>query len=610
MHQVEFWSPQLAMEQRADGSMLVWRQDPLGVYPDKLTERLIHWAEITPDRVWLAQRDDNGAWRTVTYADAAAKIHSLAQAMIDCELSELSAQRPLMILSGNDIEHALIAFAAQYIGVPSVAVSTAYSLISNDHQKLRDIAEQLTPGLLFATDAELFKTAIAKLPADIPLVSVRHRLNDRQHWLFSDWLTTRATAMVAAAHAAVGPDTIAKFLLTSGTTGSPKAVIQTQRMLCSNQAMIADCYAFVRDEPPVVVDWAPWSHTASGNKVFNFVLYNGGTYYIDEGKPAAATIDATLRNLRDIAPTWYFNVPAGFELLINAMEEDSALRENFFSRLKLLMYAGAGMAQHTWQRLTSMAEETVGHSVLLTTGLGSTETAPFTLFCTEAQSEPGNVGIPAQGVTLKLVPHDDKLEARLKGPNITPGYWREPELSKQAFDEEGYYKLGDALRFAVPGDPAKGFFFDGRLAENFKLNTGTWVSVGAVRAQLVNQMGGLLRDAVISGEDRNELGALLIPFMPKLRALVPEQSSLDDRTILSHPQVRAELQRRLQDHAQQATGSATRVNRVMLLEDEPSLDRGELTDKGSINQRAVLRNRQKLVDALYQDDGRVISVSD
>jgi len=352
----------------------------------------------------------------------------------------------------------------------------------------------------------------------------------------------------------------------------------------------------------VVVDWAPWNHTAAGNKVFNLVLYNGGTYYIDGGKPSPKLIGETIRNLREIAPTWYFNVPAGYEMLVDAMERDPALRENFFSRLKLMMYAGAGMAQHTWDRLNQLAVETIGHRVLLATGLGSTETGPFALKCTEEQERAGNVGIPAQGVILKLVPDQDKLEARLKGPNITPGYWRDPKQTAAAFDEEGFYKLGDALRFAEPGHPEKGFFFDGRLAENFKLETGTWVAVGALRAKLVNELDGLARDAVIAGENQHELGALLLPFMPKLRSLVADEADLSDPEILAHPAVRERLAALLAEHAEKATGSATRVKRAILIEEEPSLDRGEITDKGSINQRAMLRNRGDLVAALYSDD--------
>jgi feruloyl-CoA synthase len=407
---------------------------------------------------------------------------------------------------------------------------------------------------------------------------------------------------------AVGPDTVAKFLFTSGTTGSPKAVIQTQRMLCSNQEMVTDCYSYFRDEPPVLVDWAPWNHTASGNKVFNIAIYNGGTYYIDRGKPSPALMAQTIANLKEISPTWYFNVPAGYEMLIQAMREDEGLRKTFFKDLKLLMYAGAGMAQHTWDALIELSEMTIGEQVPLGTGIGSTETAPFAIFCTEPQEKPGNIGVPGQGVTMKLVPIDDKYELRLKGPNVTPGYWRNEKLTKEAFDEEGFYRIGDAVKFAVPGDPRQGFYFDGRTAENFKLQTGTWVAVGVLRAQLVNQFGGLIRDAVITGENRAELGALVVPFMPALRELIGGDAALSDEAVVAHPKVRAAIIERLKEHQRQSSGSATRVMRMMLMTQPLRFEKGEVTDKGSINQRAVLAHRGDLVEELYADAPGVIRV--
>jgi feruloyl-CoA synthase len=357
----------------------------------------------------------------------------------------------------------------------------------------------------------------------------------------------------------------------------------------------------------VVVDWAPWSHVASGNKVFNLVIYNGGTFYIDHGKPSPAGMKETIRNLREVGPTWYFNVPSGYEMLVNAMETDDTLRESFFSRLELMMYAAAAMGQHTWDRLNEMAVQTTGHRIFLGTGLGATETAPFALMCMEEQEVAGNVGIPAAGVVLKLIPHGGKLEARIKGPNVTPGYWRNEKLTSEAFDEEGFYKLGDALRFAVPGDASEGFFFDGRITENFKLRTGTWVGVGALRAKLVDQFKGYVRDAVLVGENRDELGAILIPFYPKLRELIGGAGSLSNLEVLAHDKVRAKLEELLDAHVAQSTGSATRVMRAIFLSDELSFDAGEITDKGSINQRAVLRNREELAESLYNNhDRRVI----
>ncbi|UIY29635.1 feruloyl-CoA synthase [Neorhizobium galegae] len=507
---VKLWSPVVGWEERPNGEFVVWREDPLGPYPDKLNERLVHWAKTAPDRTWMADREGTAEWRRVSFAQALDQVRRVGQFLLDMKLS---AENPLVILSENSIEHALMALGAQHVGIPSAAIAPAYATISSDFSKLHDIAKQITPGLIFADDAGAFRKAVdTAFGADIPFTGMRNLPEDRPNtYLFDDILKAEPTPAVDKAFDAVGPDTVAKFLFTSGTTGSPKAVIQTQRMLCSNQEMVTDCYSYFRDEPPVLVDWAPWNHTASGNKVFNIAIYSGGTYYIDRGKPSPALMAQTIANLKEISPTWYFNVPAGYEMLIQAMREDEGLRKTFFKDLKLLMYAGAGMAQHTWDALIELSEMTIGERVPLGTGIGSTETAPFAIFCTDPQEKPGNIGVPGQGVTMKLVPIDDKYELRLKGPNVTPGYWRNEKLTREAFDEEGFYRIGDAVKFAVPGDPRQGFYFDGRTAENFKLQTGTWVAVGVLRAQIVNQFGGLIRDAVITGENRAEPGRWRCP---------------------------------------------------------------------------------------------------
>ena len=601
----QLWSPVLRWENRSSGEILIWREDPLGPYPDKINERLVHWAGAAPGRVWMADREGAGEWQTVTYGEALVCVRSIGQFLLDLDLS---VDRPLLILSENSIAHALMALGAQHVGVPSAAIAPAYASSATGLGKLEDIARQVTPGLVFAENANAFRDAVdAVFGREFPLAGVRALPPGRPNtYSFEEILQTQPTPDVDRAYDAVGPDTVAKFLFTSGTTGSPKAVIQTQRMLCSNQEMVADCYQYFREEPPVLVDWAPWNHTAAGNKCFNIAIYNGGTYYIDRGKPAAAMIGQTIANLRDVSPTWYFNVPAGFEMLVEAMRGDDALTRSFFRDLKMLMYAGAGMAQHTWNSLLELSESATERRVRLCTGIGSTETAPFALFCTDPQEQPGNIGIPAQGVTMKLVPFDDKYELRLKGPNVTPGYWRNAKLTAEAFDEEGFYRIGDAVRFAVPGDPRKGFYFDGRTAENFKLQTGTWVAVGVLRAQLVNQFGGLVRDAVIAGENCAELGALLVPFMPALRALVGEEAGMSDDEILDHHAVRRAIAAKLAEHQRNASGSATRVMRVMLMGEPLRFEKGEVTDKGSINQRAVLAHRGELVDALYGDDPGVI----
>jgi feruloyl-CoA synthase len=605
MRDVKLWSPVVRWENRPNGEIIVWREDELGSYPAKINERLVHWASVAPDRVWMADRHDAGPWREVTYAEALKSVRAIGQFLLD---QGLSAEKPLVILSENSIEHALMALGAQHVGIPSTALAPAYSTVSQDYSKLRDIAGQITPGMVFADKGDVFANAVdTAIGADVPIAVVEKTPAGRGNtFTFADIIATVPTEAVDKAFDAVGPETVAKFLFTSGTTGSPKAVIQTQRMLCSNQEMVADCYSYFRDEPPVLIDWSPWNHTASGNKTFNIAIYNGGSYYIDRGRPTPAHIGQTLANLRDISPTWYFNVPAGYEMLVNAMREDNELRQSFFKNLKMVMYAGAGMAQHTWDALIELAEQTTGGRLPMGTGLGSTETGPFALFCTEPQERAGNVGIPAQGVRLKLVPVDGKYELRLKGPNVTPGYWRNEKLTAEAFDEEGFYQIGDAVKFAVPGDPSKGFYFDGRTAENFKLQTGTWVAVGDLRAKLVNQFGGLIRDAVIAGENQAELGALVVPALPALKALVPDAAALSDAEILDHPNVRTALSEKLAAHQKQSTGSASRVKRLMILVDPLRFEKGEVTDKGSINQRAVIAHRGELVDALYADDPYVI----
>jgi feruloyl-CoA synthase len=583
-------------EHRPDGTVLMRSPHPLARYPEKLTERLEHWAKVAPERVFLGQRDEGGRWRTLTYAQTLARVRSLAQALVD---RNLSAERPIAILSGNDIEHALLGLAATYIGVPYAPISPAYALLSTDFSKLRHILAALTPGLLFAANGKVFGRAIdASLPAGVDVVVTANPPADRAATLFAD-LAQTPTAAVAIAHAKVGPDTIAKILFTSGSTGMPKGVINTQRMLCSNQAMAAMAYAFIADEPPVIVDWLPWNHTFGGNHDFNLVLYNGGSLYIDEGKPLPAGIAATVRNLREIAPTIYFNVPRGFEALLPHVRADRQLRENFFSRLKVLFYAGAGLAQHVRDELEDLAVATCGERIIFLSSLGSTETAPLAIVRTFDCPRTGNIGVPAPGVELKLVPADGKLEARLRGPNITPGYWRRPDLTAEAFDAQGFYKIGDTLGFVDRDNPSLGLVFDGRIAEDFKLATGTWVAVGALRAQLIDHCAPFIRDVVIAGADRDDIAALVFPDLDACRTLCAESAQRGAAEIVSDRAVRAKFRSLLAAFARRSTGSSNRICRAMLLSEPPSMDAGEMTDKGSLNQRAVLERRAALVEELY-----------
>lgn len=601
----QLWEPVIHSETRDDGSVVIWNEEPLGAYPRCITERFMHWAETSPEAVWMAERDATRGMVSITYGEAAAKIRSLASALV---ARRLSPESPLLILSGNSIPHALMALAAQHVGIPSAALAPAYSLTGGDYMKLRDIEGQLKPGMIFADDADSFSDAIgAVFDADVPVVSVRGGLTARESLSFDSLAATAATPEMETAHASVGSETVAKFLFTSGTTGSPKAVIQTQRMICSNPQMDAQCYLFMNDEPPTVVDWAPWNHTASGNRVFHLVIYFGGTYIIDDGRPTPRDIGRTIENLREFSPTWYFNVPLGYQMLLDAMETDDRLRTTFFKRLKMLFYAGAGMSQPVWDRIMRVADEMVPGGVPLCTGFGATETGPSSLLWHKSERTAGNLGVPLPGVTFKLVPQDGKMEGRVKGPSVTPGYWKNPKLTAEAFDDEGFYRFGDAFRFVEPGNAAAGFYFDGRLAENFKLASGTWVAVGPVRARLADDLRGLAVDTVIAGEGHRELGALVLPDWSALSAIAGD-ADLEGEALLNHPKVRKAAADRLADHAARATGSASRVMRIMFIETPLSFDKGEVTDKGSVNQRAVLRNRADLVESLWSDDPRVIAL--
>ena len=579
----------VAVTRSSDGAIYVRSTHALGPYPAKMTERLDYWAERAPDRTFIAQRAPDGSWREARYAQFRSQARNVAQALID---RGLSAERPVAVLSGNDIEHALVGFGAMYAGIPYSPISPAYSLISSDFRKLRHIFDLLTPGLVFASGPEYRRAIEAVVPAGTEVASGLDA--------FSELASASATDAVDEAHARVGPDTIAKILFTSGSTGTPKGVINTHRMWCSNQEMIRTCLPFLMDEPPVLCEWMPWHHTFGGNHDLGLILFNGGTLYIDDGNPTPAGVEKTVRNLREVGTTFYLGVPKGFEALLPYLRGDGELRERFFSRLKLLWYAGAGLSQHVADELEELAIQACGERILMLTGLGSTETAPFALAPRREVPRVGMVGVPSPGVELKLVPAMDKLEARVRGPSITPGYWRQDDLTRAAFDEEGFYKLGDALRFVDESRPSEGFLFDGRIAEDFKLSTGTWVSVGPLRAGFLSHFAPYVQDVVIAGHDRGDVRALVFPALDKCRELSPRlPKSAPESEVLASEPVRAKFQYLLEELAKSSTGSSNRIVRALLMEEAPSIDAHEVTDKGSLNQGAVLRNRAALVEELY-----------
>ena len=589
------------IEQNDRGVVRLRAARPLGAYPRSLTDALAHWARLAPERTLLAWREGD-RFAHLTYADALARVRSVAQALLD---RRLSAERPLAILSGNDVHHLVLALAAQYAGVLYAPISPAYSLVSQDFGTLRHVAGTLTPGLVYAADARYAHAlaSIAGRGVDTIAASDMPAL-----------LETPPTSRLDGAHSAIDPDAPAKILFTSGSTGAPKGVINTHRMLAANQQMIRETLPFLGDEPPVLVDWLPWHHTFGGNHNVGIALYNGGSLYIDEGRPLPGQFDESVRNLREVGPTVYFNVPRGYEELVKALARDRALAERFFSpRLKLLFYAAASLSQVVADELARIAHETCGERPVLVTGLGSTETAPMAI-CRPWESDlASHIGLPVPGVEVKLVPveHAGRLrgptapgqryDVRVKGANVTPGYWREPAITAAAFDEEGYYRMGDAARFADPADPAQGLVFDGRLGEDFKLSTGTWVVVGTLRARIIAHFAPYVRDAVITGHDRDAVGMLAVADQDACRRLCPELNGAPFTEVAVHPAVRAAIGERLASFSTRATGSATRVERAILLVEPLSLDQQEVTDKGSINQRAVLARRAALVEDLYAE---------
>jgi feruloyl-CoA synthase len=597
-----FATPAITVDRRADGSILVKSTVPLLPAARCVGDWLEYWARQTPAKVFLGERAKADApWTTVTYGDALRQVRSAASWIL---AQGLSAQRPLVILSDNSIDHALLALAAMHAGAPAAAISPAYSLMSRDFDKLKSMIGLLDPGAIYVSSTKPFAAALAAIKPLHTAVIVAGDVDGGDAVSFRSIAATPESDAVATAFAAITPDTIAKFLFTSGSTGTPKAVINTQRMLTSSQQAKAQTWAFLEntDDDLVILDWLPWSHTFGANHNFNLVLRNGGTLYIDGGKPAPGLFATSLANLRSVMPTVYFNVPRGFDMLISALREDEELRRRFFGEVKFAFYAGAALPQNLWDALEDLSIRTVGRALPMVSAWGSTETSPLATDCHFQAKRSGNIGVPIPGTELKLVPSGDKLEVRVRGPNVTPGYWKAPELTALAFDVEGFYLIGDAVTFADPDRPELGLFFDGRVAEDFKLNSGTWVSVGTLRVAGVTALSPLAQDIVVTGHGGDHVRFLVFPNIAACRALAGLADSADANAVIGDEKVRAAIASGLAKlKAQSGGGSSGHATRALLLAEPASVDGGEITDKGYINQRAVLTRRAAAVATL--EDG-------
>jgi feruloyl-CoA synthase len=567
-------APAAVNVERRGGAIYLRSPQKLVPYARCITEWLSQWSDKAPERLFLAERKGDG-WRKLGYREAYGTVRRIGQALLE---RGLNAERPVAILSDNSIDHALLALGAMHVGIPAAPISPAYSLMSQDHGKLKHIFELLKPGLVFAADPGKFAPALAAVGAQSTPVA--------------ELVETNPGSIMEREHAKVRGETVAKILFTSGSTGQPKGVINTHGMLCANQQQLAQCWPFVEDRPPVVVDWLPWNHTFGGNHNFNLILRNGGTLYIDGGKPMPGLVETTVKNLADVSPTMYFNVPRGFELLLPFLERDEKLRRTFLRELDVLFYAAAALPQNLWDRIKALAAKENAARLALLSAWGSTETSPLATSVHFHMERPGVIGLPIPECELKLVPSAGKLEVRVRGPNVMPAYHKRADLTQAAFDEEGFYRIGDAVKFAEADDPAKGIVFDGRVAEDFKLTTGTWVHVGALRVKLIAAADPLIQDAVITGHNRSEIGALVF-----LSAAAKDVDA-------------AELRRRLQgalSSLAQEGGSSTHPRRLLVMTEPPSIDANEITDKGYLNQRAVLERRAVLVDKLYTGADGIIT---
>ncbi len=594
---VKLGTRDVLVEPSADGSILLRNPDPLGSYPVRFTERLEKWAAEAPDRVFLGEREGDG-WRTISFKDAMADIEAIGQALIN---RGLNGTTPVMILAPNSIDHALVALACMHVGIPSAPVSLGYATLSSDFERLAHAVDKIDPALVYTYDAGQFATALTAVLSDgMEIVSSTGEMPGRQTTRLADLKAVVPGQGMAAARDAVTGDTVARLIFTSGSSSLPKAVINTHRMLASNQQMHAQVWRFLEDTPPVMADWAPWNHTAGVNVALGAAVYFGGSLYIDDGRATPKEIRRTVENAAEVRPTVFFGVPLVYQLIAPILRADPKLREGFFGRLQMLFYAGGMIADGVWDDLRSMMVETRGGHIFTCGGYGATEMSPSVLLTSWDAGRPGNVGLPVPGLELKLTPIGDKLEIRVKGPSVTPGYWRSPEATAKAFDEDGWYCTGDAACFKDPGRPLEGMLYDGRLSENFKLSTGTWVSVANLRAQSVKYLEPLVGDVVVVGHGENEIGLVLFPILNAGRQL----QGCEDVTTLSEladrPEFRAEIQRRMEELSGTGTSATTRVTRAVVIAETPS--GSEITDKNTLSFSGVMKRREADIRALYDGE--------
>ena len=585
----------ISREDRADGTILLRSDYDLGPVTDRTGDWLHHWASEAPDRVFLAERSGAG-WREESYSATLQQVRAIAASLL---ARGMGADTPILIMSGNGVDHGLLSLGAQYAGVPTVPVAEQYSLIHGAHGRLRHAIELVRPKMAYVVDADQYGEAL-KLDALEGVEIVATRNGAATVTPFADLLKGDAGVDVDAGFAKVTPDTVAKILMTSGSTSNPKGVLTTQRMMCVNQTQLADSLPFLRARPPRIVDWLPWNHVFGGSHNFNMMLANGGSFYIDDGKPVKGLFDRTVENLSMVTGSLVFNVPMGFAMLLEALKKDAGLRQRFFEELDMIFYAGASLPQEVWTGFEAMAMEIKGEVPLMTSSWGLTETAPAAMIQQEPTESSGVVGVPMTGVTLKLIPDDDmRCEMRVKGPNVMPGYFEDPEKTADAFDDEGYFITGDAMVFVDKADINKGMRFDGRISEDFKLLTGTWVRAAGLRIEMLSTLAPLAADLVVTGQDRNEIGVMIFPN----REAIEEAGYTleEDGGALVCPQLLFEIHHRLNERAGRISGSSTRVARAIVLAEPPSLTDAEITAKGNLNFRKVLTRRANLLERLYDD---------